>query len=348
MKFVIDRHIPFIKGVLEPFGTVVYSSPDRITPELVRDADALLVRTRTRIDKDLLEDSKCGFVATATIGMDHFDQQWCIRNGINIVNAPGCNAPAVAQYVLSAICTLWSRPLNETTIGIIGVGNVGSIVSRWCKALGMNVMAVDPFRQQKETDAPWFSLAETAEKADIITFHTPLTQEGDHPTYHLVDSAFFDRLGSNPLIINSSRGAVIDNKAWLNAIEQGKLSGSVVDVWENEPFISTRLLELADIATPHIAGYSLDGKIRATQMVLDALSGHFRLPSLRADARKACSIPETVTTDNIRASYDIFRDDRLMRREMDSCKTPDEIASTFEQLRDTYSLRNEIDKNLTL
>lgn len=281
LKFIVDKYVPFIEGVLEQYADVEYLDPVDITAERVRDVDGLIIRTRTRVDEQLLGESRCRFVATATIGMDHFDREWCAKAGVNAVNAPGCNAPAVAQYVLASICTLMNRPIHQHTIGIVGVGHVGQIVERWCRALDMDVMRVDPPRQHAGEPGPWYTLDDVARQADIITFHTPLTRTGGCPTYHLGDDDFFNSLRRSPIVINSSRGPVVDNRAWVEAIRRGLVHKSVVDVWEGEPSIDRDLLAVADIATPHIAGYSLDGKIRATKAVLDAASAHFGLPEMQ-------------------------------------------------------------------
>lgn len=341
MKFVIDKYIPFIEGVLEPFGEVIYAAPDEITPEVVSDVDALLIRTRTRVDEKLLGDSRCRFVGTATIGMDHYDMDWCRKAGVKAVNAPGCNAPAVAQYVIGTIGRLWKKTLADTTIAIVGVGNVGRLVERWCRALGMKIMSVDPPRQAVEGAGDWSTLDEAAKEADIITFHTPLTRRGCYATYHLGDKAFFDSLKRKPLIINAARGPVVDNKAWLAAISKGQLYASAVDVWEGEPLVDRELMLKADISTPHIAGYSLDGKIRATQMVLDALSAHFGLPALKATCREAVSVPQTVTMEAITASYDPMEDTSMMRNTISLSMSDDDVRRAFEHLRDSYPLRQE-------
>lgn len=340
MRVVIDKYIPFIQGVLEPYASeVIYATPEKIDSTLVRDADALLVRTRTKVNESLLGESRCRFVATATIGMDHIDSEWCRKAGITAVNAPGCNAPAVAQYVLASLSRLNIRKPEDSTLAVVGVGHIGSIVSRWALGLGYNVLHVDPLRAVKEPDKRWYTLDEIARLADVITFHTPLTQSGPYPTRHLADTKFFGNLGRTPIVINSSRGAVVDNDALLDAIRSGKISHAVVDVWKGEPNINLDLLAAADIATPHIAGYSLDGKIRATQMVLDALCRHFNLPALKADAPEAAQVPETVSLRQVLDSYDPFADTLLMRKAISNSF---DTASTFEQLRDNYNLRKEI------
>lgn len=331
LKIIADCYIPFLDGVLDTYADVRWLAPDEITPEAVRDADALLVRTRTRIDRKLLENSKCRFVATATIGMDHFNIDDCNDLGVTAVNAPGCNAPAVAQYVFASLAQLINRPIGQYTIGIVGVGHVGSIVERWAHALDMRVMRVDPPRQRNGEPGEWYTLNDVAAQADIITFHTPLTRTGDDATWHLGDTKFFDRLKRAPIIINSSRGPVVDNVAWLEAIRTGKTGPSVVDVWEGEPTINQELMNAAAIATPHIAGYSMDGKIRATAMVLDSLSKYFGLPKLLSDARQPAEIAGRVTISNVMKSYDPTEDTVMLRN------APDK----FEQLRDSYALRKE-------
>lgn len=337
-KILIDKYIPYVEGVLEPYADITYVTPDEITPDTVRDIDGLLIRTRTRVNRELLGNSRCRFVATATIGMDHYDLDWCRQAGVTAVNAPGCNAPAVAQYVLASIARLINRPAAQHTIAVVGVGHVGSIVERWSRALDMKVLRVDPPRQNAEGGDDWASLDEAAEKADIITFHTPLVRDGRYPTCHLADSRFFDKLKRTPIIINSSRGPVVDNKAWVDAIRSGKVHASAVDVWEGEPVISSELLELADIATPHIAGYSEDGKIRAAQAVLDAASLYFGLPQLTAANRPAVPVAPTVTIRSVAKSYDPMADTAAMRKAL---RSTDDPASTFEALRDNYDYRPE-------
>lgn len=331
LKFIIDRYVPFIEGVLEPYADVEYLDPSDITADRVRDVDGLIIRTRTRVDAALIADSRCRFVATATIGMDHYDMAWCASAGVTAVNAPGCNAPAVAQYVLASICSLVNRPIDQHTIGIIGVGHVGSIVERWCRALDMDVMRVDPPRAVAGDPGPWYTIDDVARRADIITFHTPLTRTGDCPTFHLGNAGFFGSLRRAPILINSSRGAVVDNCAWVEAIRNGLVHKSVIDVWEGEPIIDRDLLALADIATPHIAGYSLDGKIRATKAVLDAVSKHFGLPEMSPTTRPAVPVADTVSVPGVMHSYDPAADTQILRA------APDD----FERLRNEYPLRAE-------
>ena len=332
LNFVIERNVPFIAGLLEPYANITYLAADEFTPVTVKDADALIVRTRTHCDAALLAKSKCRFIGTATIGTDHIDSQWCEANGITVINAPGCNAPAVAQYVFGSIMQVANRPLNQYTIGIVGVGHVGSIVERWAKGLGMNVMVCDPPRMRAEGGDHWSSLAEIAEKADIITFHTPLIREGDDATYHIADDNFFASLRRSPVIINSARGAICDTDALIRAIDNGWVSAAVVDCWEGEPDISLELLKRAAIATPHIAGYSHDGKVRATQMILDAITTFFYLPRVTTSAATPKAVARTVKPLTIAESYNPLVDTIALKND----------PSAFEALRNNYRYRSEL------
>ena len=332
LNFVIERNVPFIAGLLEPYANVSYLAADEFTPATVKNADALIVRTRTRCDEDLLAKSRCRFIGTATIGTDHIDSEWCEAHGITVINAPGCNAPAVAQYVFASIMQLANRPIGQYTIGIVGVGHVGSIVERWARGLGMKVLICDPLRQRAEGGENWSSLEEIAEKADIITFHTPLTREGDDRTFHIADEAFFASLRRAPIIINSARGPIVDSPALVEALDNGLVSSAVIDCWENEPEISLELLERAAIATPHIAGYSHDGKVRATQMILDAITTFFYLPRVNTLAATPKGIARSVRPLDIVESYNPLVDTVALKND----------PSSFEALRNNYRYRSEI------
>jgi len=328
LHFVADKNIPFLHGLLEPFGRVDYLTEPEMTPETVRDADALLVRTRTKCNEALLDGSKCRFVGTCTIGTDHLDLPWLATRGITAANAPGCNAPAVAQYVMASILKLHNRPLSQYTIGIVGVGNVGKIVADWASQLDMHVMLNDPPRQAAEGGESWRSLDEIASKADIITFHTPL----DASTRHLADDAFFSSLRRSPIIINAARGPVVDNDALVKSIESGLVSHAVIDCWEGEPSsINLRLLQLADIATPHIAGYSYEGKVRATRMILDALCETLGLPRIDMEQKVPAGAAKSVNASSILRSYDPMTDTMALKAN----------PSNFETMRNHYDLRHE-------
>ena len=357
-EVIIESHIPFVpEGFLAGAAHVRFLAPEAITPESVRDAAALIVRTRTRCDAALLEKSAVLFVATATIGTDHIDMPWCRSNGIKVVSAPGCNAPAVSQYVWSSIIRLLPDTWREITLGIVGLGHVGSIVADWGRRLGVRVIACDPPRRRDHGGwnaadpysagtEPFCTLDEIARQADVVTFHTPHVREGEFPTHHIAGKEFFDSLERCPLIINAARGPIIDTEAILSASAAKKCSGSVVDCWEGEPAVSGDLLASALIATPHIAGYSVEGKRRATHTVLTALVEDLSRRGLVSDADAAAAmsqlppsppaVPEgfRITPEAIVASYDPMADTALLRNSF----TP----GRFEQLRNGYALRHEV------
>ncbi|MDE6802588.1 MAG: 4-phosphoerythronate dehydrogenase, partial [Muribaculaceae bacterium] len=278
-RVIADANIPFLPKLLGDSVKLVRLPPAEITPEAVRDADALITRTRTRCDAHLLDNSRCQFIATATIGTDHIDYPYCHEHDIAVASAPGCNAPAVAQYVLSSVLRLTGdRNPAELTLGIVGVGHVGSIVERWGRALGFNLLLCDPPRAESEGSDKFATLDEIARRADIVTFHTPHTLDGPHATHHLADKRFFEAIERRPIIINSARGPIVDTPALIEAINAGKTGPVVIDCWEGEPDINLRLLEKATFATPHIAGYSAEGKARASLMAARAICMHFGLP----------------------------------------------------------------------
>lgn len=332
LNILIERNVPFIAGLLEPYANVTYLPADGFTPSAVRDADALIVRTRTRCDAALLEKSRCRFIATATIGTDHIDTAWCAAHGITVVNAPGCNAPAVAQYVFASIMQLANRPIGQYTIGIVGVGHVGSIVERWARALDMKVLICDPPRQQAEGGDTWSTLDDIARYCDIITFHTPLVRNGDNPTYHIAGRAFFSKLRRSPILINSARGPIVDTQALIDAYDSGMVGDLAIDCWEGEPEISSGLLQRAAIATPHIAGYSHEGKIRASQMALDALTTFFYLPRVSTLVATAKGVARSVSPLAVVQSYNPLVDTAALKND----------PSSFETIRNNYHYRSEI------
>lgn len=333
LNIIIERHVPFLAGLLEPYANVRYIDAADINIEKMRPTDALITRTRTQCNRELLELSRCSFIGTATIGTDHIDTDYCRSRHIAVVNAPGCNAPAVAQYVMASIACLVNRPLSQYTLGIVGVGHVGSIVQRWARAWDMKVLAYDPPRQAAEGGDGWVdSLDELAARCDIITFHVPLVHEGEYATYHMADADFFGKLRRSPILINTARGAVVDTPALIDALDEGKVSKAVIDCWEGEPDIDTGLLSRAAIATPHIAGYSHEGKVRASQMVLDALTNFFTLPRISLSTTVNMTVPQTVRVMDVVQSYDPLADTARLKAD----------PAAFEQLRDTYRYRSEV------
>ena len=338
MKVIVDDKIPFIREALATLADeAVYVPGKDFTPELVRDADALIVRTRTRCDRRLLEGSRVRFIATATIGFDHIDTVYCQEAGITWQNAPGCNSASVAQYMHSSLLLLQRQKdfrLEGKTLGVIGVGNVGTKVAQVGRELGMRVLLNDPPRQEKEGGNLFSPLKQLMEECDVLTFHVPLIREGVHKTFHLADANFFDRLKRRPVIANTSRGEVIETQALLHALQEGEVSDAIIDVWEHEPDICLDLLDRAFIGTPHIAGYSADGKANATRMSLDALCRFFHLDAryrIEPPAPPQPLIEAHDLTEASLAMYDPRRDDQALRLH----------PECFEKLRGDYPLRRE-------
>ena len=327
---VADRDIPYLRGRLEPFAEVRYIDQEEFSPEAVRDADALLVRTRTRCNRDLLGESRVQFAATATIGLDHFDMDWLASAGISATNAPGCNAPGVAQYVWGAILELYPD-LRGLKIGVVGKGHVGSIVADWGRKLGAEILVCDPPRKEKGfTDENYLPLDTLMRECDIVTFHTPYTRAGSHPTHHLANANNMGEMKKGALLINAARGGVVDNKTLRRLLEEKKIR-AVIDTWENEPNLDPELLKLVEIGTPHIAGYSLEGKQRATRMILEAIAKHFGwtvdLTGLAPDYEAPLSIRKEEITESYRPSADM--------------KALEEGYSHFDTLRAKYETRPE-------
>ncbi|NLZ95077.1 MAG: 4-phosphoerythronate dehydrogenase, partial [Bacteroidales bacterium] len=292
MKILADAHIPYLQGVAEQFGEVTYLPGNQFTKETVKENDVLIVRTVTRFDENILADSNVKLICSATIGFDHIDTHYCEQNNIAWRTAPGCNASSVEQYITTSIVRMAQKhnfELKDKTIGIVGVGNVGEKVAHACQLLGMRVLLNDPPRQESEKSDTFVDLDTIQREADIITFHTPLTKKGQYATFYLADTSFFKELSKRPIIINSSRGAVVSNEALKSALKKGEVSGAIIDTWENEPNIDSELLEMVDIATPHIAGYSADGKWNATKMSLQTINDFFEL---RKDPIKLLPIVE--------------------------------------------------------
>ena len=313
---IADRDIPFLEGVLDDWFDVRRLPGREIGPDDVRDASALLVRTRTRCNASLLEGSAVRLVATATIGTDHIDMRYCAKHGITVASAPGCNAAAVAQYVGAALHAL-SLDRQAATLGVIGVGHVGSLVAEVGRRAGMRVLLSDPPREAAEGSAGFTPLPELLAASDIVTLHIPLWPENRD----FADAAFFSQMRPGASFFNASRGEVVDEDALLAA--RPRLDKLVLDVWKNEPAINRALLAVADIATPHIAGYSIQGKINGTQAVVRAVGETFGIDPLRHFSVTGVSLPQE--------PYDIFRDDASLRRD----------PSAFESLRSHYAYRND-------
>ncbi len=347
MLVIADDKIPFLKGVLEPYTDIEYCSGHEITPERIKYADALLIRTRTRCNRNLLEGSGVKFIGTATIGYDHIDTAYCSQHGIRWTNAPGCNSASVNQYISSVLVSLSRQQgfqLKDRVLGVVGVGNVGSKVVRTAELFNMRVYLNDPPRVTKEGICGFVNLDSILRECDIITFHVPLSYNGPDKTYHMIDEALLSRLNRGTIIINSSRGEVACTADLKKAKREGRVENLVLDVWENEPAVDRELLSMATIATPHIAGYSTDGKAKGTAMVVQALSLFFDLgiedwepEDIPLPNKTLISINcrhldiEKALGEAITATYQVERDDQRLRN------TPE----TFEIQRGNYPLRRE-------
>lgn len=332
MKVIVDNKIPYIKGVIEGLADEVAYLPGKdFTPEAVKGADALIIRTRTHCDRDLLQGSRVRFIGTATIGFDHIDTAYCREAGITWCNCPGCNAGAVEQYVRSSLLLLQKErgiDLNKACLGIVGVGHVGSHVLSLAARLGMRVLLNDPPRASRG-ERGFVDLDTIMRECDIITFHTPLVRTDPYPTFHLADQAFFHSLRKKPCIINTSRGEVIDTRAILSALDEGLISAAILDVWENEPNIDLELLQKVFIGTPHIAGYSADGKANATRMVLESFCRFFHIA------------PHFSITLPPRPLYNKECAPGLDYNPQADCEKLREHPGLFEQIRGDYPLRRE-------
>ncbi len=281
MEIVADDKIPFLKGVLDPYANIIYLPGKEITTKVLIDADALLIRTRTKCTEALLNGTGVRFIGTATIGFDHIDTRYCGYKNIFWTNAPGCNSSSVQQYIAGALLKMSSQSgfnLKDKTIGIIGVGNVGSKVEKFARIMGMNVLLNDPPRARREGQKNFASLGTILYESDIITVHVPLNVVGEDCTYHLFNTRAFKKMRKGTWFINSSRGEVTETAALKKVLSSGKLGGAVLDVWEHEPDIDLELMSGTFISTPHIAGYSTDGKANGTSMVVNSLCKHFNLP----------------------------------------------------------------------
>jgi len=351
MIIAVDEAIPYWQQAFSTLGEIRTFSGRKVQPADIKEAEALVIRSVTRVDAALLEGSSVRFVGTATIGTDHLDEGYLEARGIRFTNAAGSNANSVAEYVTAALLVVAQRrnwDLSKKTIAIVGVGHVGSRVLEKTRALGMRALLCDPPLRESTGDHRYQFLDDVL-GADILTFHVPLTKTGRYPTYHMVDHALLDRLSPGQYLINTARGAVFDCAALKARLEQSKIEGALLDVWEGEPQIDYSLLDLVDIGSPHIAGYSLDGKVRGTEMIAEEFCRFFKIP-FRWDSESVYpkplglrSAPGSHGQDALRSlvvqAYDILRDDANLR----ALKSlPGEKAKAgFDRLRNEYPLRPE-------
>jgi len=352
MNIFIDENIPYAEEFFADIGDITRFAGRELSAEQLTDADILLVRSITKVNQALLEQAnKLSFVGTATIGEDHIDKTLLQQKDITFTSAPGCNAISVAEYVIASLCVLAEKyhfNLISKTVAIIGVGNIGKALQKKLTALGVNLLLCDPDREQ--TDEDFVSLEHALSHADVVTFHTPLTKSGNHPTYHLLNQDNLKLLKQDVCLINASRGEVIDNNALLDEIIRREKNQEltiklVLDVWENEPDPLVELIEYTDIASAHIAGYSLEGKARGTEMLYQAVCQHL---GLMVEKKLENMLPTpSVTHLTLNGEYDIYsqlkpaihlvydprRDDALFRNLL--------AINGFDWLRKNYPIRRE-------
>ncbi len=341
MKIVADIDIPFLEGVLEPYAEVVYKKGVDISRDDVIDADVVMTRTRTRCDAALLEGSSVSLISTATIGTDHIDLDFCREHGIEVANASGCNAGGVMQYVFSALYGVSARKgikIDGCTIGIVGVGNVGRKIEAMAEYLGFKVLRCDPPRAAREGNEGFCTLEQLLAESDVVTLHVPL----DETTRGMANSDFFTLMKPGAIFINAARGEVLVDEALIGAAP--KLGAIVIDTWNHEPDVNEDLIDIVDIATPHIAGYSYQGKLNGTSLAVKAVAKHFGINELKDFYPMAeLSDHEPIFLDLkgknqgeitavLQYNYPIFTDDFRFRME----------PHKFEKLRTEYKYRREI------
>ncbi len=353
MKIVADANIPFVEEAFCGVGNVTPVSGRLLTPDQVRDADILLVRSVTQVNQELLDNSQVKFVGTATIGTDHIDLDYLRQNQIGFASAPGSNAISAAEYVICTILVL-SRHLKfrleEKTVGIVGCGNVGSNLLCRLESLGMRCMVYDPPRADQFNDRDYVSWNEVMQ-ADIVTAHVPLTFSGAYPTYHMFDGTFFQQLKPNAIFINTARGRAVDENALLTTMQNRPDLHLVLDVWHSEPNINVGLLDKTAIATSHIAGYSLDGKVRGTHMIYQAVCEYFSIkpawitPTLPfAGSLTAMQFDDSQSDDDVIYqcvvnAYNVLKDDAALRKIKEL--EPNQRGEYFDKLRKDYPVRRE-------
>ena len=362
LHICVDENIPHARDAFEALGTVVTRPGRAVERDDLQNTDVLLVRSVTSVGPDLLEGTPVQFVGSATIGTDHVDRAYLDANNITFAHAPASNADSVADYVVAALLRLATRrgvSLKGRTVGIVGCGNIGGRLARRLPALGLEVLMNDPPRAQAaEADGAahdFVSLGTVLDAADILTLHVPLTRDGPHPTHHLIDRREIGRLSDEAWLVNTSRGAVVHHTALREAMADGALGGVILDVWENEPTPDIDLVQAVDVATPHIAGYAYDGKVRGTTMLYEALCDHLGVASTWTPE----SVLEPPDPDTLRCTppdprlprtdwaqalvaqvYPITEDDARLRSIVD---VPlGDRGAVFSELRKTYPVRREM------
>jgi erythronate-4-phosphate dehydrogenase len=360
LKIVVDENIPHGREAFSTVGEVVSLPGRAITSRDLADAQALVVRSITKVNAALLKNSPVEFVGTCTIGTDHVDLEYLRSKNVYFTFAPGCNSRSVMEYLTAVLLHLSARyrvPLANRTLGVVGAGNIGGRLAGLAKVLGMKVLLNDPPRAEAEKSSAFCGLDIILKNSDFITLHVPLTAGGPHPTHHLINGEKLAALSGHQYLINTCRGPVVDNRALLEALEQKKIGAAVLDVWENEPDLSIKLLEKAAIGTPHIAGYSFDGKVNGARTIYKALCNHFQVkspygfPEISPLPLRDLSVgtdkgtPEEQMGRITRLFYDPLQDDRNLRT---LAALPESgRGAAFDLLRKNYRVRREF-KNVTL
>jgi erythronate-4-phosphate dehydrogenase len=354
IKIVADNAIPFVEKFFSCIGVLELVEGRKITAEVVKDADVLVVRTITKVNSELLDGSTVGIVVSPSSGCDHFDLEYLQQRSIECISTPGSNAISVAEYVLSALCVLADKSsfdLSQKKVGIIGCGKVGSQVRRKLETIGLECLVCDPFLKQASRGGEYCDLSEIKE-ADVVSLHVPLTRDGDYPTFGMIDEECFEGLSEDVILINTSRGPVVDEVALKAFLNQHTQAQAVLDVWTNEPNIDAELIRSVDIATPHIAGHSMDAKLRATRSVFEQVCGVLNIDSYFDGLNDVFPLDEKkeirLSLDQseidllslaILSSYDVRSDAAALRRMLED--NVSERASYFDELRNNYPIRRE-------
>ncbi|WP_181297438.1 4-phosphoerythronate dehydrogenase PdxB [Pseudomonas sp. Q2-TVG4-2] len=355
MRILADENIPLVDAFFAEHGDIRRMPGRSINKAALEQSEVLLVRSVTRVDRELLDGSAVRFVGTCTIGTDHLDLDYFEEAGIEWASAPGCNARGVVDYVLGSLLALAEGEgvgLKDRRYGVVGAGEVGGRLVEVLRGLGWDVRVCDPPRQAREV-GEFVDLDEILAECDVISLHTPLTLDGEHPTFHLLDRVRLEQLHPGAWLINAARGAVVDNAALREELARRPDIQAVLDVWEGEPQVDVALAELCWIATPHIAGYSLDGKLRGTAQIYHAfcaskgLEPTVELATLMPVAPlcglsfDASAKPADMLATICRAVYDPRRDDAAFRRTLSESENQRRID--FDRLRKQYPPRREID-----
>lgn len=361
LRIVADENIPWVEAAFGRHGTVRLLPGAAVTPEAVRDADVLLVRSVTRVDADLVAGARVRFVGSATIGTDHVDQAALAERGIAFAHAPGSNAGSVVEYVLAALLRLSVRhgeALRGRTVGVVGCGAIGERLARRLPAFGARVLRSDPPRAEREGAAGFVDLDALLAEADVVTLHVPLTADGPHPTRHLLGAGALARMRPDAWLVNAARGAVVDNAALRAALAAGRPGAAVLDVWEGEPVPDAALVEAVALGTPHVAGYSYDGKVAGTRQLYDAFVRHLGVAPQWDDAAALAPGPadrlvltppparldEATWLDAlVRPMYDVEADDARFRPL--AALPPEARAAAFVRLRKAYPRRRAFERH---